>query len=96
MNNPMENKNWREEAREEWDSFILPINGEDVGTSMTPKGIADWWLEKIESLLKSKQEEMEKAIDELPTMYTITSISGETIPLISKDDLKPIISNLLK
>ena len=50
----------------------------------------------IESIIKSKQEEIEKAIDELPTMYTLTSISGETIPLISKVDLKPIISNLLK
>ena len=39
--------------------------------------------------------EIEKAIDELPTIYTLTSISGETIPLISKDDLKPIISKLL-
>jgi len=87
----MTNKDWREEAKEEWDSFILPINGEDVGTSMTPKGIADWWLNKIESLLKSKQEEMEKKIEEWKPMQWDEQSLAEM-----KQDLKPIITNILK
>jgi len=55
----MENKDWREEIRGEWSQevdnempMVFIVDGEEQ--------IAYWWLNKIEALLQSKQEEIEK------------------------------------
>ena len=97
MNKELLNKDWREEVK---NRFVLSCNIMSSGIGRIEESelhwISNYWLSEIESILKSKQEEIEKAIDELPTMYTVTSISGERIPLLIKDDLKPIISNILK
>ena len=89
----MENKDWREEVSIIYGQIMRSAMGTQRPVSKNEA--KELLVHFIEFILKSKQEEIEKAIDELPTMYTLTSISGETIPLISKDDLKPIISNLL-
>ena len=84
----MTNKDWREEFEEvfyaimglETDPKGVPnmylIRDEDDnvvnGIDFTPEKKAI--ISFIKFLLQSKQEEIEKAIDELPTMYTLTSI----------------------
>ena len=80
----MENKDWREQ---------YPLT---TFTGETRKEIESL----IESVLKSKQEEMEKALDNMkqdpldaPTFEEGVRISIKNLVL---DDLKPIISNLLK
>ena len=80
----MENKDWREQ---------YPLT---TFTGETRKEIESL----IESVLKSKQEEIEKTIDEMkqdpldaPTFEEGVRISIKNLVL---DDLKPIISNILK
>ena len=92
----MENKDWREEIRGEWSQevdnempMVFIVDGEEQ--------IAYWWLNKIEALLQSKQEEIEKAMDK-----TRKEITHPQFALYEKgynqalEDLKPIISNLFK
>jgi len=111
----MENKDWREEAREEWSQevdnempMVFIVDGEEQ--------IAYWWLNKIDSLLKLKQEEIEKAMPEKKVSLIVMGFDGVTKKgVISEDgyeilckemekrgynqaldDLKPIISKILK
>jgi len=78
--------------------------------------ITDWWIEKIESLLKLKQEEIEKAMEEMRKYHREFECNGansgrgchedwcedqkcRNAPKEynqALDDLKPIITNLLK
>ena len=79
----------------EWQEFVEKQiwEGEDKYTkNMGVGNVADWWIEKIGYILKSKQEEIEKAIEKMPNA-TRTEVDIEKV--ICADDLKPIISNLL-
>jgi len=80
----MENKDWRE------DSCIT--------CGIKKDAIADWWIEKIESLLKSKQKEIERAMDKMKKTQDEVDDNdeGERYYNEAIDDLKPIISNILK
>jgi len=80
----MENKDWREEFGSDFKKFTGDYHNDNY---------ADWWLNKIESLLRSKQEEIEKAIEKMPNA-TRTEVDIEKV--ICADDLKPITSNILK
>ena len=102
----MENKDWRDEAREEWHVRTFNMANEVSDYSKVEMLIADWWIEKIDSLLKSKQEEIEgelekmkKEIDLTKTVKRGTATNANRRKLNynqSLDDLKPIINNILK
>ena len=83
----MENKDWRKEFDEKFftkETFDWK--------NPTPSEIKEFIAE---SLLKSKQEEIERAMDEMrknPKKDIVYCTSYE----LALDDLKPIISNLLK
>ena len=87
----MENKDWREEFGSDFKKFTGDYHNDNY---------ADWWLNKIESLLKSKQEEMEKDIEKMKKVhkFKVTEVEDITKESYNQalDDLKPIISNLLK
>jgi len=91
----MENKDWREEFDEKYHYQkgveLLLKSPNHFQTYDVTKGIISF----IESLLKSKQEEIEKAIKSMkknPKKDIVYCTSYE----LALDDLKPIISNLLK
>lgn len=42
----------------DWIEFITPINGNDEGTSLTPQGIADWWLNALDQVRQETWEEV--------------------------------------
>ena len=80
----MENKDWREEFNE----TISNVMGICTIDSLRIKSF-------IESLLKSKQEEIEKAMENMkknPKKDIVYCTSYE----LALDDLKPIISNIFK
>ena len=82
----------------EWQEFVEKQlwQGEDEHTkNMGVGNVADWWLEKIESLLKSKQEEIEGAVENMKKDSTFF-ITYRTDYNEALDDLKPIITNILK
>ena len=103
----MENKDKiQDEFMEFWEKT------DNVGLGKYSDAVTQWWFEKIESILKSKQEEIEGEMDEMKKTKTtgfLHVIWGEKlrskIPAMSDtdvsynkalDELKPIISNLLK
>jgi len=109
----MENKDWREEAREEWHVRTFNIANEVSDYSKVEMLIADWWIEKIESLLKSKQEEILSLVYDKMILHTPLKVEQTRGTEFDKgyiyyqdmvvagfelveDDLKPIISNILK
>jgi len=108
----MKNKDWREQFNEKFVKQGIPIGiakyeAKD-GLDITPSKIISF----IDSLLKSKQEEIEREMKKMKKIKTtgfLNVIWGEKlkskIPAMSDtdvsynkaiDDLKPIISNLLK
>jgi len=88
----------KELLKKEWQEFVEKQiwEGEDEYTkNMGVGNVSDWWIEKIDSILKSKQEEIEKAMENMkknPKKDIVYCTSYE----LAIDDLKPIISNLLK
>ena len=87
----MENKDWREAILKHSHSEYI-ASTEDLFINTTRV------VNIIESVLKSKQEEIEKAIEniEAPTdsVYELESLHEGYFKAL--DDLKPIISNILK
>jgi len=95
----MENKDWREELKN-------LCKMQNIGISPNGGYIQELWYRSsharleslIEMILKSKQEEIEKAIEniEAPTdsVYELESLHEGYFKAL--DDLKPIISNILK
>ena len=82
----MENKDWREEVK----NLIDEYSGMEQNN-----GEYERMIPLIESLLQSKQEEIEKAMEKMkknPKKDIVYCTSYE----LALDDLKPIISNLLK
>jgi len=73
---------------------------DNVGLGNYSDAVTQWWFEKIESILESKQEEIEKAMNK--NMLSETEMKGGVDYMCGKAynqailDLKPIISNLLK
>ena len=103
----MENKDWREQFNEKFIQFenSIPVGGFEQAPYNRIKSF-------IESLLQSKQEEIEKAIDGMkgyvPHLPAIDPSLGELTDqdidfvehingqILFKREVKPIISNLLK
>ena len=90
----MENKDLKETLRSELKTMYQMIG------IMEPKNEAEFIAVALPNLhtalfewLQSKQEEIEKAIEKMPNA-TRTEVDIEKV--ICADDLKPIISNLLK
>jgi len=88
----MENKDWRKEFDEKFftkETFDWK--------NPTPSEIKEFIAE---SLLKSKQEEIEEAMDRMKKVHKFKVTEVEDIAKENYnqalDDLKPIISNLLK
>ena len=87
----MENKDWREEVK----NLIDEYSGMEQNN-----GEYERMIPLIESLLQSKQEEIEGAMDK--KMLPETEMKGGVDYMCGKaynqalEDLKPIISNLLK
>jgi len=97
----MENK--EKELREEFQNFadrIIWSNDDGSEKYIGVGNMADWWIKKIESLLKSKQEEIEEAMDRMKKVHKFKVTEVEDIAKENYnqalDDLKPIITNLLK
>ena len=85
----MENKDWREQVKKEWAEYN---NGVFASLNTT--------LDFMSKILKSKQEEIEKEMDKMKKVHKFKVTEVEDIVKESYnqalDDLKPIISNLLK
>ena len=97
----MENKDWREGLE---NRFVLSCNIMSSGIGRIEESelrwISNYWLSEIESLLQSKQEEIEKAMNK--NMLPETEMKGDVDYMCGKAynqailELKPIISKLLK
>ena len=88
----MENKE-KDKIQDEFMEFWE--KNDNVGLGKYSDDVADWWFSKIDLLLKSKQEEIERAMDEMrknPKKDIVYCTSYE----LALDDLKPIITNILK
>ena len=83
----MTNKDWKEQFKQE---FGIHFSNSEFSFAIS----------FIESLLKSKQEEIEEAMDRMKKVHKFKVTEVEDIAKESYnqalDDLKPIISNLLK
>ena len=90
----MENKDWREEFREYFDKVLK-------AKKPTIKNLdREILVNAVSSILKSKQEEIERAIDKKIWVMTGDPTHQEVKILEAHNkeikDLKPIITNLLK
>ena len=54
----MENKDWRDEAREEWHVRTFNMANEVSDYSKVEMLIADWWIEKLQQALAEDRERM--------------------------------------
>ena len=107
----MENKDWRKGLE---NRFVLSCNIMSSGIGRIEESelrwISNYWLSEIESLLQSKQKEIEKAIEEMKKTgygFDLEGMANFGSPSTVKskneqiynnylDDLKPNISNILK
>ena len=93
----MENKDKiQDEFMEFWEKT------DNVGLGNYSDAVTQWWFEKIESILKSKQKKIEGEINRVLLDNIRTGGDVLTTVLLNqhikkiKDELKPIISNILK
>lgn len=78
--------NIKEQLKEEWRNQISKIN--DEGLAMLEISVADFWLSKIDELLKSQREILVEKIEKLDVFIITTSPNK----MIKKED----IINLIK
>jgi len=97
----MENK--EKELREEFQNFadsIIWSNNDGSEKYIGVGNMADWWVKKIDLLLKSKQEEIEKKIKSVASLAECENVadgySKEYYWHIGKEDFYKLIAKILK
>ena len=104
-NKPMENKDWMEEIEKDFDELFFEGERNSVYCKKhkvlaTPYEVKSFARFQVEKILKSKQEEIEGEMGRMKKVhkFKVTEVEDITKESYNQalDDLKPIISNILK